>query len=404
MLYLLLNSLRNWLEDVNAYWAFRVLEQLQFRALAGAALAFFAVLFAGGPVIRWLRRKKIGDTGLTDAEALRAAATSKANTPTMGGLLVVGAIVGAVLLLADLRNFYVKLGLVVALWLAALGGVDDWLKLTSSAKRAAAAAQAAAEGKPPPPASRQGLRAWEKLVFQLGLGLLVGYFMYTYGDSDAPLDLAHVVNFPFQKTYDPPPMVSPHLLYLPKAVFIAWSLLFIAGMSNAVNITDGMDGLAAGITVAVSFGLVALTFIAGIASQAQYFLVPFVTNSGELMILAAATTGACLGFLWWNCSPAQVFMGDTGALALGGILAYIALVVRQEFLLLVMSGVFLLEIGSVALQVGYYKATGGRRIFKVAPYHHHLHLSGWTEQQVVTRFWIISGILVVMALALVKVR
>lgn len=404
MLYLLLNSLRNWLDDIGIYWLFRVLEQLSFRALAAAAVAFVAVVFAGKPVIRWLRRKKIGDTGMTDAEALRTAATSKANTPTMGGLLVVGAIVGATLLLADIRNFYIKLGLVVALWLAVLGGVDDWLKLTSTAKRAAAAAQAAAEGKPPPPASRQGLRAWEKLVFQLGLGLLIGWFMYNYGDSDAPRDLAHVLNLPFQKTYDPPPNISAHLMYLPRVIFVVWSLLLIAGMSNAVNITDGMDGLAGGITVAVSFGLVVLSYIAGAASTAQFLLVPYVTNSGELIVLAAATTGACLGFLWWNCAPAQVFMGDTGALALGGILAYIALVIRQEILLLLMSGVFLMEIASVTLQVGYFKATKGKRIFKVAPYHHHLHLSGWTETQVVIRFWIISGLLVVLALASVKVR
>lgn len=393
MLYLLLNSLRDWLDDHGIYWLFRVLEQLSFRALAAAAVAFFCVVFAGRPVINWLRRKKIGDTGLTDAEALRSAANSKANTPTMGGLLVVGSIVGSTLLLADLRNFYIKLGLVVALWLAALGGVDDWLKLTSAARRAAGGS-----------GSRQGLRAWEKLVFQLGLGLLIGYFMYNYGDTEAPLDLAHVINVPFQKTYDPAPFISTHLIYLPRFVFVIWSLLLIAGMSNAVNIADGMDGLAAGVTVAVAFGLVVLTYISGAASTAQFLLVPYVTSSGELIVLAAATTGACLGFLWWNCSPAQVFMGDTGALALGGILAYIALVIRQEVLLLLMSGVFLLEIGSVALQVGYFKATKGKRIFKVAPYHHHLHLSGWTEEQVVIRFWIISGLLVVLALASVKVR
>ncbi|MBX3359141.1 MAG: phospho-N-acetylmuramoyl-pentapeptide-transferase [Phycisphaeraceae bacterium] len=394
MLYTLHNLLREFLEAHNLEWAFRILDQLTFRALAAALLAFFAVLFGGRPVIGWLRRKKIGDTGATDAEALRLAAHSKANTPTMGGLIIVGAILFSVLLLADVSNFYVQLGMIVLVWLAALGGFDDWLKLTAKAR---AAASGGAGG-------RQGLFAWEKLVFQLGLGLLVGYFTYRYGDTDAPADLAHVLNLPFQKTYDPPGAVAPYLVYLTRPVFIIWSILFVSGMSNAVNISDGMDGLAGGITVAAAFGLTVLAYIAGTSSVASFLLVPYVTHSEELAVFAAATTGACLGFLWWNCSPAQVFMGDTGALALGGILAYIALVIRQEILLLIMSGIFLIEIGSVMLQVGCFKITRGKRIFKVAPYHHHLHLSGWTEQQVVTRFWIISGILVVLALALIKVR
>jgi phospho-N-acetylmuramoyl-pentapeptide-transferase len=178
----------------------------------------------------------------------------------------------------------------------------------------------------------------------------------------------------------------------------------IAGMSNAVNITDGMDGLAAGISAPVTMGLGVLAWIAGDQGVAQYLLVPYVDGAGELSVLGGATAGACLGFLWWNCSPAKVFMGDTGALCLGGIVGYIAVVTRQEAVALLMSGVFLIEIGSVALQVGYFKATGGKRIFKVAPYHHHLNVSGWPEQQVVARLWIITVILVVMGLASIKVR
>src|SRR5690606_13569523 len=194
-----------------------------------------------------------------------------------------------------------------------------------------------------------------------------------------------------------------------RAAFVIVAVLMVAGMSNAVNITDGMDGLASGVTVAVAMRLVVLTYIAGSEGTAQFLRVPFVTESNELIVLASATAGACLGFLWWNCAPAQVFMGDTGSLALGGVIAYIAVVIRQEALVLVMSGVFLLEIASVALQVGCFKITRrltgtGRRIFKLAPYHHNLHLSGWTEGQVVTRAWIVAAILVVLALALVKVR
>ncbi|HYE03464.1 MAG TPA: phospho-N-acetylmuramoyl-pentapeptide-transferase [Phycisphaerales bacterium] len=392
MLYVLLDLLRARLLDWDLYRFVRVLDQLTFRALAAAAIAFFTVLVLGRPVIEWLRRRKIGDTGLTDAAGLRQAASSKANTPTMGGLLIVGAAAGSTLLLADVRgSFYINLGLVVMLWLAALGGFDDWLKLTAASR---------------PGASRQGLRAWEKLVFQIGLGALVGVFLYSHGDSAAPRDLAHVLNLPFQRTYDPGAggAISGGLWFLPRGLFVIWAILFLTGMSNATNITDGMDGLAAGVTVAVGAGLIVLCFIAGDEGAAQRLLVPFVTESDELIVLAAAVTGSCLGFLWWNCAPAQVFMGDTGSLALGGTLAYIALVIRQEFLLLLMSGVFLVEIASVVLQVGYFKWSGGKRVFRCAPYHHHLHLGGWTEQQVVARFWIISAILMVLGLALVKVR
>jgi phospho-N-acetylmuramoyl-pentapeptide-transferase len=171
-----------------------------------------------------------------------------------------------------------------------------------------------------------------------------------------------------------------------------------------VNITDGMDGLAAGISTAVAFGLFVLALVAGWQAAAQYLLVPYIPGSDELAVLAGAMAGACLGFLWWNCFPAQVFMGDTGSLALGGLMAYIAIVIRHEAVLLLMCGMFLIEIGSVVLQVGCFKLTKGKRIFRVAPIHHHFHLGGWTEQQVVARFWIISIILVVLALASIKVR
>lgn len=398
MLYVLYDYLRPTLQDWGADWLFMVLDQRTFRALAAALLSFVVVVFAGPRVIRWLRRKKIGDTGATDAESLRAAATGKKNTPTMGGVLICAAIVINTALLADVRDFYVSLGLVVVVWLALLGGVDDWLKLTAARR---------------PGGSRQGLYAWEKLVFQIGLGLLVGFFVFEHGDSAAALDLGHVLNLPFQSTWDRPAggvwTLNDALIFLPAAVFVPLAVVMVAGMSNAVNIADGMDGLAAGATTIVAIGMVVLTQIAGDQNVAQYLRLPYITQSEELLILIASVAGACLGFLWWNCSPAQVFMGDTGSLALGGVLAYVAVVIRQEVLLLIMSGVFLMEIGSVVLQVGYFKysraRTGvGQRLFKVAPIHHHFHIKGWTEQQVVSRFWIITGILVVLALAIVKVR
>jgi phospho-N-acetylmuramoyl-pentapeptide-transferase len=367
-----------------------VLYQTEFRAMAAAGIAFALVLLLGRRTIATLTRLKIGDSGLTDAEALRTQSKSKANTPTMGGVLIAGAIAVSVLLLADVTQFYVYSALIVLVWLAALGSADDWLKLTAARRGTG---------------SRQGLYAWEKLIFQLGLGVLIGLFSYQHADTPAQPDLAHVLNLPFQKTYvSTAATVNPHLIYFGKAVFIIWTVLFMTGMSNAVNITDGMDGLAGGISAAVSVGLCILAMIAGKQAWAQYLLVPYVPGSEELSVVAGAMAGACLGFLWWNCSPAQVFMGDTGSLCLGGLIGFIAVVTRQEFVTLLMCVIFLIEIGSVVLQVGYFKATKGKRVFKCAPYHHHLHLSGWTEGQVVSRAWIVSILLVVLALASVKLR
>ncbi|MDX2131123.1 MAG: phospho-N-acetylmuramoyl-pentapeptide-transferase [Planctomycetota bacterium] len=388
MIYLLLVEwLGDALRDAGLYGFVRVLEQLQFRALLASGLSFALVLIFGKRTIRMLVRLKIGDSGATDADALRAHTSSKANTPTMGGVLIVGSILTSTVLLADISQFYVLLGVIVVVWLAVLGGFDDYLKLTARQRGSG---------------SRQGLYAWEKLIFQIGVGLLVGYFVFRQGSGEG--DVRHALNLPFQKTYDGPGQLSSTLLFLGAPAFIIIGTLMVSGMSNAVNITDGMDGLAGGISGIVCIGVFVLAMIAGDQAMAQYLLVPYVPGAGELAVLAGATAGACFGFLWWNCSPAQVFMGDTGALALGGIIGYLAIVTRQEFVVLLMSGVFLLEIGSVALQVGYFKATGGKRIFRVAPFHHHLHLGGWPEQQVVARLWIVSVLLVVVGLASLKVR
>jgi phospho-N-acetylmuramoyl-pentapeptide-transferase len=388
MLYLLLRAVENWLVERDLYGFFRVLDQLEFRALASAGLSFAIVVAMGPRVIRWLRIRKIGDTGLSDAEALRQHMNSKQNTPTMGGILIVGAMAGAVLLLADLTQFYVQASLIVMLCFAALGAVDDWLKLNAVTRGTG---------------GRQGLYPWEKLIFQLGLAALVGYF--AYHQAQGPENLAHVLNLPLQKTYESAGgPVRPGLVYLPLAAYVLVMALMVAGMSNAVNITDGMDGLAAGVSGTVAVGLLLLTLIAGSEKWAQYLLVPHVPVADELSILAGAMVGACLGFLWWNCSPAQVFMGDTGALALGALIGYTAVIIRQEVVVLLMSGVFLAEIASVVLQVACFKLTGGKRIFRVAPVHHHFHLAGWTEQQVVTRAWIVTILLVIAGLASIKVR
>lgn len=391
---------------------FALLDQLTFRVLAAAIVSFLFVLLLGKRTIAWLRMKKIGDAGLTDAAALESVATEKKHVPTMGGILIVGSIVFSTLLLSDFRINYVVLALVTLLWMAALGGVDDWLKLTAATR---------ATG------SRQGLFAWEKLIGQFGGAVLVAFFAYRYGMlPDAPLEslassatsaaeaatksMSHVLNIPFQKTYIAENtrgisyIVNPSLIYLSLPVFVIIGMLVIAGTSNAVNIADGMDGLAAGTSAAVAIGVTILALIAGQKAWAEWLLVPYVAQSAELAVMAGAMAGACLGFLWFNCSPASVFMGDTGALALGGLIGFIAMVVRQEFVILFMCGIFLIEIGSVVLQVSYFRLTGGKRIFKVAPYHHHLHLLGWREQQVVARFWIITVLLVAAGLVSIKIR
>lgn len=394
MLYLLFELMRDWLVRTGLYSVLGLLDQIQFRSLLAAGLSFAIVIAMGKRTIRFLVRLKIGDAGESDAEALRAHAKSKANVPTMGGLLICGAIFTSTFLLADLTTPSIILGLFVLLWLACVGGADDWLKLTATRRGT----------------GRQGLLAWEKLVFQLGVGLLAGYFAYRYSAVEGGPALGHVLNLPFQRTFLPGAQgVNPNLVYLSLPLFVLFAVLMIAGLSNAVNITDGMDGLAGGISGVVSFALLLLALIAGSEQWAQYLLVPHIARADELAVLAGAMAGACLGFLWWNAAPAQVFMGDTGSLALGGLIGYIAVAIRQEVVILIMSGVFLLEIFSVMLQVGYFKYTRiktgtGKRIFRVAPYHHHLHMGGWAENQVVARLWILAILLCVVALASIKLR
>lgn len=391
MLYNLIELFKKWLTEHDLYRYVMVLNQREFRVLAAALLSFGIVLVMGKKVIRWLTAKKIGDQAKFDVKALDEANAAKANTPTMGGVLIAGAIAVSTLLLADITSSYVQMALVVLVWLAVVGGADDWLKLTASARGSK---------------SRQGLYAWEKLVFQLGIGVVVGYFAYKAGYSGTTRDsLAHVLNLPFVKTYDySTKAIMPGLIFLPLGAYALVMVLMMTGMSNAVNITDGMDGLAGGVSAVVAFGLAILCMISGKEDDAQFYLIPYVPTSTELAVVAGAVGGACLGFLWWNCSPASVFMGDTGALCLGGILGYIAVIIRQEFVLLLMSGVFIIEIASVMIQVSYFRATKGKRVFRCAPYHWHLRMGGWPEQRIVARFWILSVILVAVGLASLKMR
>ncbi len=395
MIYILFELLQNRIKIELLYKLFSIFDQVQFRALLAAGLSFAIVVLMGKRVIRFLIAMKIGDGGETDSELLREHAATKANVPTMGGVLIVGSIFISTFLLADIRINRVYLGLFTLIWLACVGGADDWLKLTASRRGT----------------GRQGLYSWEKLVFQLGIGAIVGYFAYRYGMlADGADSMAHVLNLPFQRSYEPgTKFAASGLIYLSMPVFIFISTMMVAGLSNAVNITDGMDGLASGTSLIITFGLVLLALIAGNQGAAQYLYVPFIPFADELAVMAGAMAGACLGFLWWNCKPAQVFMGDTGSLAIGGLIGYIAVMIRQEFVVLLMCGVFLFEIGSVILQVGWFKYTRiktgtGRRIFRIAPYHHHLHQGGWAENQVVNRLWIVGILLMVLAMASLKIR
>jgi phospho-N-acetylmuramoyl-pentapeptide-transferase len=269
-----------------------------------------------------------------------------------------------------------------------VGAVDDWLKLTSQARSST---------------SRQGLTAPEKLLFQIGLAVVLSVFTYRYSDYQA----SHTLFFPFFKHAN---------VYLPFAAFIVIGAIVLTGSSNAVNLTDGLDGLAAGCMAIASFTFVVLALIAGSdefsisgRSLTEYLYLPHIPASGQMAVLAGGMLGACLGFLWFNCTPAAVFMGDTGSLALGGLLGYIAIVIRQELLLLIVGGIFAAEAMSVLIQVSYFKYTRrkygeGRRVFLMSPLHHHFQKKNWTEGQVVVRFWLVGAMLAMMALATVKIR
>jgi phospho-N-acetylmuramoyl-pentapeptide-transferase len=354
-----------------------------FRATVAVLMGFAVVHLVGPRVIRLLVKLKIGDVPEFDHAKLNELTRNKANTPTMGGVIILIAILLPTLLLADLTDFYILMGVFCLVWLGALGAVDDYLKLTVSRRTG----------------TRAGVKTYEKLLFQVGLGLLLAYFVYHYGRQNVPADMAATP--PYRQLMVP---FYKHGLELTLLAFTVITVVVMTGTSNAVNLTDGMDGLASGCVGQVSLAFMLLAWVAGSDQWASYLLVPHIPLSGELAVMCGAMTGACVGFLWYNCHPAQVFMGDTGSLPLGGLIGYVAIVTRQELMLLLVGGVFVVEAVSVILQVGYFKATGGKRLFRIAPIHHHFHLAGWTETQTVVRFWLLSAMLAVAALASIKLR
>jgi phospho-N-acetylmuramoyl-pentapeptide-transferase len=352
-----------------------------FRGSLAILTAFLCVWLLGPRVIRYLMHKRLGDIPDFDHQGLNELTKHKANVPTMGGALILFSIVVAVLLFANLATFYIWVCIFCLVCLGGIGAWDDWLKLTKKGKDQ----------------SRDGLKFYQKLLFQIGLGVVLAVFIYKRGAANVDGYDARsfsILVLPFVK--------EPITLSIYAFIFI--TVLVITGTSNAVNLTDGMDGLAGGCSAMCCFAFMVLTWVAGDSRVAAYLLVPHVPESGELAVLCGAMMGACIGFLWYNCHPAQVFMGDTGSLPLGGLIGAVAIVIRQEVMLLIVGGVFVIEALSVMLQVGYFKATGGKRIFRVAPIHHHFQLGGWTETQVVTRFWMLSALFAILALATVKLR
>jgi len=370
------------------YWFY---QGLILRVSGAAILSFLVVMILAPRTIRFLIRQKLGDRPEFNHADLNQLTLHKSNTPTMGGILIFAAMFISTVLFANLTNCYVYAGLVAMVWLGSLGAVDDWFKLRHT----------------PGSGSRDGLKSWEKFVFQIGLAVLLSVFIWSYGRESHIIDEmgrrinpAHSFFFPFRA--DP--------VELTLLVYTIITVLTMVGASNAVNLTDGMDGLAAGSVMSVSGVLLMLAEIVGVARWANFFHLPLVAGSVEMTVICGAMLGACLGFLWYNASPAQVFMGDTGSLLLGGMIGYIAVVIRQELLLLIAGGVFVMEAGSVILQVGYFKLTRpgtglpGKRLFRCAPLHHHFHLGGLAEPKVVVRFWVLGIIFAALALATLKLR
>jgi phospho-N-acetylmuramoyl-pentapeptide-transferase len=386
-------------------------QYISFRAGVAAFLSLMITVIFGERLINILRRKQVGeeirDLGLTGQ-------MEKKGTPTMGGIIIIAAIVIPTLLLAKLDNVYVILLLTATLWLGTIGFIDDYIKIFKKDKK--------------------GLAGWFKIIGQVGLGLIVGLTLY-FNDSvvvrevkPATVASVNVMQLDAQqleyKDVKSMKTTVPFLKHnefdygdiLPflgeNAVWIVYTFIVIfivTGVSNGANITDGIDGLAAGTSAIIGLTLAIFAYLSGRVDFSSYLNIMYIPNLGELVIFCTAFVGACLGFLWYNAYPAQVFMGDTGSLALGGIIAVLALAVRKELILPVLCGIFLVEVLSVSLQVSYFKYTRrkfgeGRRIFLMSPLHHHYQKMNIHESKIVTRFWIVGILLAIVCLATLKVR
>jgi phospho-N-acetylmuramoyl-pentapeptide-transferase len=360
MLYHLLYPLRE------TFAGFNVFRYITFRS-AGAVLTSLLVSFLLGPsMIAWLRRLKVGQQVRDDGPKSHL---TKQGTPTMGGLLIIAALVTSVLLWSDLTNKYVWVVLFATLAFGGIGFWDDYLKVVK--KRST------------------GLRAFQKFGLQIAASLVIGIFLYKFsGDHEATF-----LSVPFMKRF----LLNLGWFYVP---FVA---VVIVGSSNAVNLTDGLDGLAIGLVGIAATANAVIVYLGGNRIIADYLKILYIPGSGELAIFCGAMLGASLGFLWYNAHPAEVFMGDVGSLSLGGALGTLAVVTKHELILVIVGGIFVLETVSVIMQVASYKLTG-KRIFKMAPIHHHFEQIGWPESKVIVRFWIVGIILALISIGTLKLR
>jgi phospho-N-acetylmuramoyl-pentapeptide-transferase len=392
----MLLSMAGWLQSLSPEFGFfRVFQYLTFRAVMAAMTALLIGLFAGPWVIRYLASLKIG-------QPIRGYAMqshlSKSGTPTMGGVLILLSIAISTLLWFDWTNRFVWIVMIVTLGFGAIGWVDDWRKVVNK--------------------DPEGMKSREKFFWQSVVGLLAAlYLVFSISESNNMRVVQLFISW-VQSGFDVnlPPKAGLQVPFFkeisyPLGVFgfVFLSYVVIVGCSNAVNLTDGLDGLAIMPVVMVGSALGVFAYVTGSSVYSKYLFFPYIPGSGELLIFCAAMAGAGLAFLWFNTHPAQVFMGDVGALALGGALGTIAVIVRQEVVLAIMGGIFVVEALSVMLQVTYFKYTKkrfgeGRRIFKMAPLHHHFEKSGWKETQVVVRFWIITMLLCLVGLSTLKLR
>ena len=362
MLFYLLVPLRDY------FFFFNVFSYFTVRTALAGVTAFLLSLILGPWLIRMLKKYQLGEEIYTEGPKSHL---QKRGTPSMGGILIIGATIIASLLWGNLSNSYVRLVMATMILFGLLGFWDDFLKIIKKKPR--------------------GLVIRHKLFSQIALAAIIGLFFIFLGLTG---EFSLQLQFPFFKKW------IPYLgwFYLP------WIMLILVGSSNSVNLADGLDGLAIGLTLISAGAFTALCYVTSRVDLAEYLNITYVARAAELTVFVGAMAGACLGFLWYNSHPAQIFMGDVGALSLGATIGVISILIKQEFLLFMVAGVFIIEALSVLLQVVYFRMTGGKRIFKMAPLHHHFELIGWSEEKIVIRFWIAGIIFALFSLTTLKLR
>ena len=353
---------------------FNLFRYITVRAAGGMITAVIISFAFGQPIINWLRVLRFGQVVRTDGPESHL---KKSGTPTMGGVLIIVATVISTLLWADVSNPYILITMLVLVWLGALGFLDDYLKVVRRRS--------------------EGLVGRYKLVGQGAIGLLVGFILLKWPITPMPPEWTSL------------PFVSDYYLKISTILFIPWVMFIVAGTSNAVNLTDGLDGLAGGLVAIATATFAIVAYLIGNVETSRYLGFFYLPGAGELSIFCVSLVGATLGFLWYNAHPADVFMGDTGALALGGALGVVGILLKTEFLLAIVGGVFVVEAVSVMAQVVWFKFTArrygkGQRLLKMAPLHHHFEKSGWSETKVIFRFWILGVLCSLIAFSTLKIR